>query len=126
MLVTLIDSNGVEQLVTWQSQDKINDGSGNLGAGAVGNAAAPQQVAAANTERAGWLFQNTSQNQILLMEVNEIATSAWVINPFQMFPPNNYPIPTGAIYVQGTPTSQQGDTFVYREWVNSNVPVDDD
>lgn len=121
MLVTLIDGNGVPQQVTWQAQDQLNDGSGSLLAPAVGNAAVPQLVSAASILRAGWLFQNTSQNQMLLLELGDAGeiASAWVINPFQMFPPNNYPIPTGAIYVQGTPASQLNDTFTYRDWQNA-------
>lgn len=120
MLVTILDGTGEPHQVTWQGQDDINDFSGDLGAGAVGNAAAPQQIAPANPLRSGWLFQNTSINQMLLFEiVSADASVAWVINPGAFFPPNNYPIPVVAISVQGSPTSQQGDTFVYREWVNA-------
>jgi hypothetical protein len=125
MLLTVIDGNGYLQNVTWAAQDQINDYSGNLGAGAVGNGAVFQLVFPINTTapgpgaRAGWRFQNTSLNAMILNEVNETKTSSWIINSGESFPPPGYPIPTGAIYVMGTSTSQVGDTFTAREWVNA-------
>jgi hypothetical protein len=120
MLVTIIDGNGVQQQVTWQAQDTINDFSANLLAAAIGNAAAPQEIAPANVLRAGFLFQNTSKNAMLFLESALGITSAWVINSGQFFPPNgNFPVPTGLIQVQGSTDSQLGDTFAYREWVNA-------
>jgi hypothetical protein len=120
MLVTLADAAGASHIVTWQGQDQINDASGSLQAGAVGNNAVPQQVLAANVLRAGWLFQNTSQHAMLLLELSGSAiTSSWVINSGGFFPPPGYPIPTGIIEVQGTADSQLGDSFAAREWVNA-------
>lgn len=118
MLVTLLDGDGEPHVVTWQGQDQINDGSGVLGAGATGVAAAPQQVAAANTERAGFLFQNTSATAMLFYEIGTDKAPV-IVNSGAFFPPfGNYPIPTGAINVQGTAQSAVNDTFTYREWVN--------
>jgi hypothetical protein len=119
MLVTLADAAGGPHVVTWQGQDQINDASGNLAAGAVGLVRAPQQVLAANVLRAGWLFQNTSVNAMLLLEIAGAITSAWIISSGGIFPPPGYPIPTGVISVQGTADSQLGDTFAAREWVNA-------
>ena len=119
MLVTLVDASGQPHNVTWQGQDQIIDFSAALAAPAVGNGAAPQQIAPANPLRAGFLFQNTSQKAMLLLEITAAITSAWVINSGDFFPPNNYPIPTGVISVQGSVDSQLGDTFAYREWVNA-------
>jgi hypothetical protein len=118
MLVQVLDAESAPHFVAWQGQDQINDFSGNLGAGAVGGGAALQQVAPANTSRAGFLFQNTSVNAMLLVEVaGLLITSSWVINPGAFFPPfGNYPIPTGVIAVQGSLNSVLGDTFAYREW----------
>lgn len=120
MLVTLADAAGAPHVVTWQGQDQINDASANLLAGTVGNARAPQQILAANVLRAGWLFQNTSQNAMLLLEIVGPVTSAWIINSGGFFPPPGYPIPVGVISVQGTADSQLGDTFAAREWVNAS------
>ena len=122
MLVQITDYQGVPHWVTWQGRDQILDYSGSLGAGAVGPEAAPQQIAPANAGRAGWLFQNASANPVLLVEiaVDAIATSAWTVYPGAFFPPPGYPIPTGAISVQGSPTSVEGDAFAYREWQNAS------
>ena len=125
MLVQLTDYQGAPHWVTWTGQDQINDFSGTLGAGAVGPSGAPQEVAPANTGttggppgRAGWLFQNVSQNPMLLFEIGT-SVAPWTVNPGAFFPPLGYPIPTGAIYVQGSGTSVEGDAFTYREWVNA-------
>jgi hypothetical protein len=119
MLVTLVDSVGAPHVVTWQGQDQINDASGTLAAGAVGPARALQPILAANILRAGWLFQNTSPNAMLLQEIGALSASSWLINSGAFFPPPGYPIPIGAIAVQGTADSQVGDTFACREWVNA-------
>lgn len=119
MLVTILDGNGEPQVVTWQAQDTINDFSGELGAGAVGADPAPQLVAAANELRAGFLFQNTSQAPQIIFETGD-TVAGFIVQPGAFFPPfQNYPIPTDAVYVQGTANSQQNDTFTYREWVNA-------
>jgi hypothetical protein len=118
MLVTLADAAGGSHVVTWQGQDQINDASSTLQPTSVGNNAVPQQVLAANVLRAGWLFQNTSQHAMLLLEIVGPVTSSWVINSGGFFPPPGYPIPTGIISVQGTADSQLGDSFAAREWVN--------
>lgn len=120
MLVTILDGQGEPHQVTWQGQDQINDYSGALGAPNVGNAPVFLLIAPANALRAGWLFQNTSGNAMLLNEVNDLVVSAFVINPGEAFPPCGYPIPTGAIQVVGGPMSAAGDTFVYREWQNAS------
>ena len=74
MLVQVLDAQGEPHWVTWQGQDQIDDFSGTLGAGAVGPDAVPQVIAPANAGpppagRAGWLFQNTSANPMLLVEI---------------------------------------------------------
>jgi len=116
MLIQVLDAAGEPHYTTAQGQDQIDDFSGALAAGAIGGAATPQPIAPANANRAGWLFQNTSAQAMLLLE---IATGGfWVINSGQFFPPCGYPIPVGAIAVQGSPTSLLGDPFTYREWVN--------
>lgn len=122
MLVIILDGQGEPHQVAWQGQDQINDFSAALGAGNVG--AAPQflTIAPANALRAGWLFQNTSANAMLLNElgvVPAVVAQSWVINSGEAFPPPGYPIPTGAIQVAGAAASQQGDAFAYREWVNA-------
>lgn len=114
MLIQVLDSNGTPHWVVFQGQDQINDYSGTLAISAVGPAATPQQIAAANANRAGWLFQNTSASAMLLNEID--AGGFWVINSGQFFPPPGYPIPTGAIEVQGAAQSAVGDSFTYREW----------
>lgn len=120
-LVTIIDGNGVEQQVTWQAQDKINDFSGALGALAVGVAPQLLQIAPANAQRAGFLFQNTSQaDQVFYEDGNAVA--GYIVKPESYFPPfQNYPIPTGAMYVVGTANSEAADTFTYREWQNQTT-----
>ncbi len=119
MLVQVLDAQGVPHFVTWQGQDQIVDLSGALAAGAVGPAAQPQQVAPANALRAGWLFQNTSANAMLLNEVG--SGGSWVINSGQFFPPPGYPVPTGAIAVVGIlNVSAAGDAYTYREWQNAS------
>jgi hypothetical protein len=126
-LISILDGNGNLATVAWQAQDVINDDSGNLGAGAVGPGRAFQLVVAANVLpvgpgcRAGLRFQNTSQNPMLLNEVNELTASSWIIGSGESFPPPGYPIPTGALYVMGTAGSQLGDTFACRDWVNAAV-----
>jgi hypothetical protein len=131
MLVQVLDAQGLPHWVTWQGQDQIDDFSGSLGASAVGPAAVPQVVAPANPNlgttgalgRAGFLFRNTSANPMLLTEiaVTTESVSAWTVYPGEYFPPPGcaYPVPTGAISVQGSPASVLGDAFVYREWVNA-------
>jgi hypothetical protein len=127
MLVQILDAQAAPHFVTWQGLDQINDNSGALGAGAVGVAAAPQQVIAANTTtpgtagcRCGWLFQNTSQAPMLLLELvaGEI-TSSWIIAPGAFFPPCGYPVTTAEIQVQGTSQSSVGDSYAAREFCNS-------
>ena len=119
MLVTILDGQGLPHEVAWQGQDQINDLSGALVAAMVGGGAVLTQIAPANALRAGWLFQNTSVNAMILNEVNNTMTSSWVVNPGQFFPPPGYPIPVGVISVMGTATSAVGDAFCYREWVNA-------
>lgn len=126
MLVQLLDAQGIPHWVTWQGQDQVNDYSGSLGAGAVGLDPEFQEVAPANpgpppAGRAGWLFQNTSQNPMLLNELGDdaVVTNSWIISPGEAFPPAGYPIPAGAIMVVGSGTSVEGDSFVYREWINA-------
>jgi hypothetical protein len=120
MLVTVVDSGGATHSVVWQGQDQINDFSGSLAAGAVGADPAPQPVAPANALRAGFLFQNTSQDPMLLLEAGD-GVSGWLVASGAFFPPiPGYPIPTGEIDVQGlVGVSQLGDTFTYREWQNA-------
>lgn len=121
MIVTILDGQGAPHVVVWQGQgDLVTDFSGNLLPASVGGAAAPQPVAVANSLRAGFLFQNTSRNAMLLWENgNGTVGSPWVINSGAFFPPPGYPVPTGIIAVQGSVDSVQGDTFTYREWQNS-------
>jgi hypothetical protein len=120
MLVQILDAAAQPHLVAMQGQDQINDYSGSLGVPAVGNNPTLQEAAPANANRAGFLFQNTSANAMLLMELNETnppEASSWVINPGQFFPPiPGYPIPTGLIMVAGTANSVAGDTYALRDW----------
>jgi hypothetical protein len=121
MLIQLLDAQDVPHWATWQGQDQINDWSGTLGAGAVGVAAAFQVVLPVNALRAGWLFQNTSLNPMLLQELGSTGTVAqtWNVAPGAFFPPyGGYPIPTTIIQVVGSQQSVVGDTFTCREWVN--------
>lgn len=127
MLIQILDAQGVPHWSTAQGQDQINDYSGSLAAGSVGVNAVFQQVMPANVGpppagRAGWLFQNTSGNPMLLNELDptvSTVTNSWTINPGEAFPPCGFPIPTGIIQVMGTAASQQGDTYTCREWVNA-------
>lgn len=118
MLVQVLDATAVPHLVSMQGQDQINDYSGSLPAGAVGPEAALQVVAAANPNRAGFLFQNTSANPMFFLEVSTLeVTSAFIVPSGGFFPPiPGYPIPAGSLAVQGGPASVQGDTFVLRDW----------
>jgi len=121
VLIQVLDAAGVPHTVGFQGQDQINDYSGSLGAGAVTNPQVPQPVLAANPNRAGLLFQNTSANPMLVNEVNAVTASSWVVPPGGYFPP--YPglaIPAGILYVMGFPgISQVGDTFALREFTNA-------
>jgi hypothetical protein len=118
-LVTLLDASSQPHLVAWHGQDTINDASGSLEAGAVGDNSTPQQIAAASSQRAGFLFQNTSQSAMWLYE-SGVDAAPFYVPAFGYFPPNGtFPIPTGAILVAGSENSEQGDTFTYREWVNA-------
>jgi hypothetical protein len=118
-LVTIIDGNGFPQQVTWQAQDQINDFSGVLGAPAIGPTFTPQQVAPANLLRAGFLYQNTSQVAMIIFEDGD-TEAGFIVAPSEYFPPfQNYPIPTGAMFVVGTANSEIGDSFTFREWVNA-------
>jgi hypothetical protein len=121
MLVQILDGSGEPHEVAWQGQDQINDWSGILEAGAVGAGAALQVVSPANPDRAGFLFQNTSANSMYFIELTGgLVTSAWIIISGGLFPPlPGYPIPTGALSVQGTAASQEGDTFTIRDWQNA-------
>jgi hypothetical protein len=121
MLVTLLDAAGEPHEVAWQGQDQINDYSAFLGAEAVGPAAQLQPAAAANQNRAGFLFQNTSPNPMYFLELTgSEVTSAWVIPSGSFFPViPGYPIPTGVLSVQGTAASVQGDGFTLRDWQNA-------
>jgi len=120
MLVQIADAVANVHTVSWQGQDQINDLSGSLPPGAVGPGAIPQQVAPANTARGGLLFQNTSVNPMLLNEVNDVATSSWIVNPGEYWPSiSNFPIPAGIIFLTGTENSTVADTFALREWVNA-------
>lgn len=118
MLVTLLDANSEPHVVAWRGQDQIDDASGVLNAQATGVNPVPQPVAPANEDRAGFLFQNTSEAAMTFYE-SGTAAAGWAIPPYGYFPPNDsFPIPTGEIFVAGTLISQTGDSFTYREWVN--------
>jgi hypothetical protein len=121
MLVQILDGEGEPHEVAWQGQDQINDYSAFLQEEAVGPDAAMQVASAANPNRAGFLFQNTSANPMYFVELTggEV-TSAWLIASGALFPPlPGYPIPTGALSVQGSPASVEGDTFTLRDWQNA-------
>lgn len=119
MLVNVVDAEGATHTVVWQGQDQINDFSSTLNAGAVANPVVPQQVAPANPERAGFLFQNNSANPMVLFEAGAVA--GWLVNSGSYFPPlPGYPIPTGVISVAGiNGASLLADSFTYREWINA-------
>lgn len=117
-LVPVIGADDRTYTVAFAGQDPINDASGALTASALPTGApqTPQVVAAANAARQGFLFQNTSQNAMLLNEDGVVAASQFVVNPGAFFPPPGYPIPTGQITVEGSADSQVGDTFAARWW----------
>lgn len=117
MLVQVVDATGAVHVISVQGQDETIDFSGDLDAQAVGPGAQPQQVAPANQNRAGFLFQNTSGNPMLFFDL--AGAPGWFVASGGYFPPlQGYPLPTGVLSVQGLPASAEGDTFTYREWQN--------
>ncbi len=122
MLVNILDANSKPHTVAWRGQDPTDDASGVLNAEAIGNAPVPQQVSAADENRAGFLFQNTSQSAMILYEAGG-TVAGWYIPAYSYFPPNDsFPIPTGIILVSGTIQSEIGDTFTCRTWSNDPGP----
>jgi hypothetical protein len=121
-LVPVIGADDVTYAVAFVGQDVVSDASGSLDASAVppSNPLVPQQVLAANPARVGFLFQNTSENAMILNEINANFGSSWVVEPGAFFPPfSGYAVPTGAVAVVGSADSQAGDTFAAREWTNA-------
>lgn len=111
MLLSVKDGNGDAAIVCVQSQETPNaDASGTILA-----PNASQALMAANPDRAGWLFQNTSSGNMTLNDIGVDATdpSSFLIGAGQYFPPPGYPVTTGSITVAGP---DAGATFVVREW----------
>lgn len=113
MLINVLDSAGVAQKVIMHGQEAALDHSGVIAATAVA-----QTVLAANTLRSGYVIQNRG---VAVMYVNDLGTAAaavgvnagsFAIQPGAFFPPDGYPVTTGAISIVGT----INDGFAVREW----------
>ena len=109
MLLTVLDSAGVSQKVITRAQESALDHSGIIVATAVA-----QQVLAANTLRSGFIIQNRGSNPMYVNDlgVATVGAGSFAIAPGNFFPPDNYPLKTGAISILGT----INDIFVVREW----------
>lgn len=109
MIITILDAAGVQQSVIAKGQESVVDKSGTITATGVS-----QLLMAANANRSGFLVQNLGSNP---MHINAFGVAAddqtsFTIAPGAFFPPENYPITTGAITILGT----IGDKFAAKEW----------
>ena len=109
MLMTVLDGNGNQQTIIVNGQGPAADFSGTITVAAIS-----QVAAAANPNRSGILFQNTSEHTMTIND-DGLATdaNAFQVGPGESWPPAGYPPAVGAINVAGTTV---GDPFVYREW----------
>lgn len=91
--------------------------------GAIEGLGVSQTVAPANPARSGFLFQNTSPNQMILNTANgnpsQLAGASnpgsWLVPPGAYFPPYGYPPVPYQINVASL-TGSIGDTYTYQEW----------
>lgn len=114
MLLDVKDGQGQDQKIVAPAQEEPNDASGILQA--TGD---NEKLLAANSDRAGWFFQNAGANP---MQINELGgdasrpiaagAGAFVIPPGGIWPPPGFPLTTAQINISGT----AGDAFVCREW----------
>ena len=109
MLVNILDGNGAAQKVILKGQEAPIDHSG-----AISVTGVAQQMLAANVLRSGWVMQNLGANP---MRVNDLGTATVGAGSFQVavgafFPPEGYPVSTGAVSILGTAT----DVYSVREW----------
>ncbi len=91
------------------SQEAVLDRSGSIASTGIA-----QTLLAANTLRSGWLMQNRGSN---VMYVNDLGTAvvgagSFQVSPGAFFPPQGFPLFTGAVSILGTAT----DIFTVREW----------
>lgn len=108
MLLVVVDGNGNQQTLCVQGQGAATDFSGSIAVDATS-----QPVAAANPNRSGLYFQNTSADPLTVSELGDATLpNAFLIPPGASWPPQGYDVPITEITVAGL----AGDTFVYREW----------
>ena len=109
MLLKILDALGIQQVATVRAQEAVTDRSGTITETGVA-----QVAVEANVLRSGWLLQNRGGSVIYLNERASATTggSSFAIRPGEIFPPENFPLTTGAISVLGT----AGDAYTLREW----------
>lgn len=116
MRMTVLDGDSVPQTICVRSPGSATDRT------VVINATnEPIQALPPNADRSGWLMQNVSQSNPMI--VNELGadptqpaslgSGSWLVSPGAFFPPSGYDcIPLNAIMICGT----QGDVAIIREW----------
>ena len=113
MLLNVTDGNGLPQKIITPGQETVIDQSGIIAA-----TTTSQIMAATNAFRSGIAFQNNGAHNMI---VNDLAPAvsptvagdgSFVVVPGAYWPPQGYPVSTGAINVSGT----AGDTYTCRTW----------
>lgn len=109
MLLKVTDAAGVLQQVIVSAQEAPVSHSGAIIATGV-----QQTFIAANLLRSGYYVQNLGANVMYINDLGVAAVGAgsFAIAPNGVFPPQGYPVSTGAISILGT----INDAFTAREW----------
>ena len=109
MQLKIIDGLGIQQTIVTKGLETPIDHSGSITATGVS-----QILLAANALRSGWHGQNTSAHTLYWNDTGAASSGAgsYQVVAGAFFPPNDYPVNTGAIAITGT----VGDAFVIREW----------
>ena len=110
MLLVVLDGIGISQTLIVAGQEAVVDRSGSIAATAVA-----QQLLAPNSMRSGFILQNLSSvNPLYINDLGAATTTggSFAVPPGAFFPPQGYPVSTGALSVLGT----AGSIYSAREW----------
>ena len=109
MLLTILDGLGAQQKIIAKGQEAVTDHSGAIAATGVA-----EVMLVANLLRSGFALQNCGASPMYVNDLGVATTGvgSFKVAPGAFFPPEGYPVSTGAISILGT----INDVFTVREW----------